>query len=141
MQHIQNNSSVNTNNNLSYFKCKNNNIIDRPFSKCEGVRIKFNLIRIKEPLFILDFNVTVETSLNSYFLSSELSFISYNIYRCDYDYNSGVSLGGGVLICIKKIFFFKCLNVPSNSDFDHLFIYVRINSKDLIIAGVYFPPK
>jgi len=70
------------------------------------MRTKLDLLRINEPLFTLDFYVIVETSLNSDFLSSELGFSSFEIYGCDRDYtNSGVNLGGGVLICVKKIFF------------------------------------
>lgn len=95
------------------------------------MRTKLDLLSINEPLFTLDFYVIVETSLYSNFLSSELGFSSYNIYRCDRDYiNSGVSLGGGVLICIKKKFFSKCLNVPTSPDFEHLFVHVRFNNKD-----------
>lgn len=41
----------------------------------------------------------------------------------------------------KKNFFSKCLNALSTPNFEHLFIHVRINNRDLIIAGVYFPPK
>lgn len=106
------------------------------------MRTKLDLLRINEPLFTLDFYVIVETSLNSNFLSSELGFSSFEIYRCDRDYtNSGVSLGGGVLICVKKKFFSKRLYTLSTPNFEHLFIHVRVDNKDLIIAGVYFPPK
>lgn len=90
------------------------------------MRTKLDQLRVNEPLFNLDFYVIVETNLHSNFNSSELGFFSHNKYKSDRDYvNSGVSMGGGVLICIRKKFIFKCLN-----EFEQLFILVKNGYKD-----------
>jgi len=104
---------------------------------------KLDQLRVNEPLFNLDFYVIVETNLNNNFNSSELGFSSYNKYRCGRDYvGSGVSMVSGVLICIGKKFISKCLNVPPTCyELEQLFFLVKIGNKDLIIIGVYFPPK
>lgn len=112
------------------------------YQNVRGLRTKLielnsAIASVAEPYDIM---ILTETWLNDSFLDSELGFTNYNIFKMDRNSeNSMFSRGGGVLSAVHKSLNSRLIEV-SIKYVEHLFAVVRMNRRNLVIGGVYFPP-
>ena len=89
-----------------------------------------------------DFIILTESGLNDSHLSSEISSPKYQVFRHDRDYhNTGVSRGGGALICAHSTIAANLLTVSINPAFEDVWVQAVIGNREIIICSVYFPPN
>ena len=81
-----------------------------------------------------------ETSLGDDITDQELLLNNYNIYRCDRsEIRTNKTRGGGVLIAVDKKICSSSLIIDA-TDFEQLFIKIKINGVSILLSAVYFPP-
>ncbi|KAG5869562.1 hypothetical protein JTB14_035888 [Gonioctena quinquepunctata] len=112
------------------------------YQNFRGLRTKLNHFKLSTEGENYDLILGTETWLNESIYSSEfINCNRYGIVRCDRNpHITNKGRGGGVMVGVSKKF--KILDlVKKESDFDAL--YVKIKVKKIVIAlfVVYFPPK
>ena len=87
-----------------------------------------------------DIIVITETWLQPDTFDQELGLTDYNIYRCDRDLLLlGLERGGGTLIAVKKLF--KSILLEINPSAEQVFVNIKLNDDNIIIAASYFAPN
>ena len=73
--------------------------------------------------------------------SAELGLNNYSIFRCDRSPNtSQFSIGGGVLIAVKKNFATQLIKISVNN-IEHIFVRIIINNIKIIVGCAYISPN
>lgn len=119
-------------------------VIDKTFNgnyqNVKGLRTKLNTIRVNIYDLDYDYLSLTETWLHSGINDNELGLHNFNIYRLDRNSNtSPYKRGGGVAICVKKIYHSELLSTPFDS-IEHIFVRIKINVNDVIIIRTCYIP-
>ncbi|KAG5861286.1 hypothetical protein JTB14_025503 [Gonioctena quinquepunctata] len=111
------------------------------YQNFRGLRTKLNHFKLSTEGENYDLILGTETWLNESIDSSEfINCNRYEIVRCDRNpHITNKERGGGVMIEVSKKF--KILDWVKESDFDALYVKVKVKKIVIALFVVYFPPK
>lgn len=93
------------------------------------------------PVDCFDIIVLTETWLDSRTFSSQVFGPSYEVFRCDRSArNSTKSVGGGVLVAVKKKLKSKPIDNDSWASIEQVWVKIEFSGRNLFLCGIYIPP-
>jgi len=132
---------------INFYNICNNNICDNTlncnlkifYKNVRGLKTKLVSLRCSFPMFhFYDIIILTETWLTPDISDSELGFAGFQVIRHDRNHNNITSIrGGGVIIAIKNTRSFHA----TVSNVEQVFVLLSLNSRRLLVGGVYLPPR
>ena len=111
------------------------------FQNVRGLKSKINHIYLASIDCEFDVLILVETWLDDRITSIQLFGEDFVVYRVDRNHmNSNRSVGGGVLIAVRKsldsIMYSSC-----TPHIEQVFIIIRLNGSQVFVGAIYLPPE
>ena len=99
-----------------------------------------DILRCKLTLTNYQIIAFTETGLSSNFLTAELGFDTYNVFRCDRSSTTSTAkCFGGVLIAVHQSI--PARLIETNVDIEQIFVLIGSGNNQKILGCVYIPPN